>query len=203
MEAVGDNPRSSSEAVAPRNRKGFSLVEAAIVLGVVGLVIGGIWVAAATIRENRKIDDAVSGVHVISENIRHLYKGLPPNSAGEDLSGQVGWDMGVFKGANGFTFNGTTVEDPFGNRVVAGFTPAATGSLINAGFVALGKDSRCIKITARVTAAFRDTSQLAMVYIQNSSQNVNTFPYIPTAAECNGGNPALERWNAVVFRFNR
>jgi type II secretory pathway pseudopilin PulG len=33
------------------HKKGFSLVEAAIVLGVVGLVIGGIWVAAASVKQ--------------------------------------------------------------------------------------------------------------------------------------------------------
>lgn len=35
----------------PLSLKGFSLIEAAIVLGIVGLVIGGIWIAAANINE--------------------------------------------------------------------------------------------------------------------------------------------------------
>lgn len=39
-----------------KNRRGFSLIEAAIVLGVVGLVIGGIWIAASAVRENLKIE---------------------------------------------------------------------------------------------------------------------------------------------------
>lgn len=37
-----------------RRKKGLSLIESAIVLGIVGLVIGGIWVAAATVQENRR-----------------------------------------------------------------------------------------------------------------------------------------------------
>lgn len=36
-----------------RLRLGFNLIEAAIVLGVVGLVIGGIWVAASAVRNNQ------------------------------------------------------------------------------------------------------------------------------------------------------
>ena len=36
---------------AARKKRGFSLIEAAIVLGVVGLVIGGIWAAAASVNE--------------------------------------------------------------------------------------------------------------------------------------------------------
>jgi len=35
--------------------RGFNLVEAAIVLGVVGLVIGGIWVAAASVSQQFKV----------------------------------------------------------------------------------------------------------------------------------------------------
>lgn len=39
------------------NKKGFNLIEAAIVLGVVGLVIGGIWIAASAVQqEYRRID---------------------------------------------------------------------------------------------------------------------------------------------------
>lgn len=71
MEAVGHNPQalkqqrgraqkrgfnlsSSSSNAVGQPCKGFSLVEAAIVLGVVGLVIGGIWVAAAKVNDSIK-----------------------------------------------------------------------------------------------------------------------------------------------------
>lgn len=39
------------------SRRGFSLIEAAIVLGIVGLVIGGIWVAASAISHRQKDND--------------------------------------------------------------------------------------------------------------------------------------------------
>jgi hypothetical protein len=32
--------------------KGFNLIEAAITLAVVGLIIGGVWVASASVNEN-------------------------------------------------------------------------------------------------------------------------------------------------------
>jgi hypothetical protein len=37
-----------------RSQRGFNLIEAAIVLGVIGLVIGGIWVAAASVQRNNR-----------------------------------------------------------------------------------------------------------------------------------------------------
>ena len=39
---------------AAHKKRGFNLIESAIVLGVVGLVIGGIWVAASEVRESFK-----------------------------------------------------------------------------------------------------------------------------------------------------
>lgn len=48
--------RSNSETIAHKTRMGFSLVEAAIVLGVVGLVVGGIWYGAASVIENQKVN---------------------------------------------------------------------------------------------------------------------------------------------------
>jgi len=43
-----------------RNRSGFTLIEIAIVLTIVGLLIGGIWLAAATVLENKKRNDFAS-----------------------------------------------------------------------------------------------------------------------------------------------
>ena len=56
-------------------KKGFNLVEAAIVLGVVGLVIGGIWAAASTVSENQKVAEAKAGIGSACENFKNLYAG--------------------------------------------------------------------------------------------------------------------------------
>ena len=43
-------------------RRGFNLIEAAIVLGIVGAVIGGIWVAASAVMESQKINTMASEI---------------------------------------------------------------------------------------------------------------------------------------------
>jgi hypothetical protein len=53
-------------------RRGFSLVEAAIVLGVVGLVIGGIWYSAAKFYEDYKVNKTVADLQLIVKNIQGL-----------------------------------------------------------------------------------------------------------------------------------
>lgn len=58
-------------------RKAFSLIEAAIVLGVVGLVIGGIWVGAAEVGERLKVNETVKNIGIIANNVRQLYVGMP------------------------------------------------------------------------------------------------------------------------------
>jgi hypothetical protein len=53
-------------------RRGFNLIEAAIVLGVIGLVIGGIWVAAAAVTENQKINRVAEAILYASRQGRAL-----------------------------------------------------------------------------------------------------------------------------------
>jgi len=48
--------------VPKRSRLGFNLIEAAIVLGVVGLVIGGIWIAASSVRQRMAVNDIEVGI---------------------------------------------------------------------------------------------------------------------------------------------
>lgn len=55
------------------HRKGFSLIEAAIVLGIVGLVIGGIWAAASAVQENLRLSTATRELIAMRSNIQKLY----------------------------------------------------------------------------------------------------------------------------------
>jgi len=57
------------------SRQGFSLIESAIVLGIVGLVLGGIWSAAAYVGTRQKISSMAQNVVFIGQNIRQLYNG--------------------------------------------------------------------------------------------------------------------------------
>ena len=65
---------SNSEAIAQRKtRRGFSLIEAAIVLGEVGLVIGGIWYAAASVQSNMRVNETASGILQIAQGVRRVF----------------------------------------------------------------------------------------------------------------------------------
>jgi len=56
-----------------RTRKGFNLVEAAIVLGVIGLVIGGIWIAASDVSAAQRLNKVVSDTAFIINNARNVF----------------------------------------------------------------------------------------------------------------------------------
>jgi hypothetical protein len=71
-ETVGHRLRSCSEAVARIKRRGFNLIDAAIVLALVGLVVGGIWVAAAHFSEEYKVNKTVQDLELIVKKIQNL-----------------------------------------------------------------------------------------------------------------------------------
>lgn len=60
------------EAAGHKTRKGFNLIEAAIVLAVVGGVVGGIWIAAATVIENHRVNKTVEGYLLTKQNVQNL-----------------------------------------------------------------------------------------------------------------------------------
>ncbi len=59
-------------------RRGFNLVEAAIVLGVIGLVIGGIWVAASEVTKNRTVSKLSEATLQYITNSRNIMSGQQP-----------------------------------------------------------------------------------------------------------------------------
>lgn len=54
-------------------RKGFNLIEAAIVLGVVGAVLGGIWWAASAFRTQSIVNDSVNDIDYFYERFIKIY----------------------------------------------------------------------------------------------------------------------------------
>lgn len=68
-----------------RTLRGFNLIEAAIVLGVVGLVIGGIWVAAAAVQSNLREADASKGL--LADYPERAQPLLRPNADGDNGHG--------------------------------------------------------------------------------------------------------------------
>lgn len=72
---------------APRQR-GFNLVETAIVLGLVGLVIGAIWIAASALSESYKASETQKGLMVLASNLqRNLPYASYPSTGGLALQG--------------------------------------------------------------------------------------------------------------------
>jgi prepilin-type N-terminal cleavage/methylation domain-containing protein len=58
--------------------RGFTLTELAIVLGVIGLILGAIWAAASKVYSDHKVTKAIHELLVISSGIRKTY-GMHPS----------------------------------------------------------------------------------------------------------------------------
>ncbi len=64
-------------------RKGYTLTEVAIVLGIVGLVLGAIWAAADRASSRERLARGISQVERIAIGVRDIYRGRGLPSAGD------------------------------------------------------------------------------------------------------------------------
>jgi prepilin-type N-terminal cleavage/methylation domain-containing protein len=102
-----------------KNRRGMTLTETIIVLGVIGVVLAGLWLAAANVNQKRKIQDAVDMVSAISSNVKSVFEGqaraTPPSTTAQQLT----W--GLFpKAAENAA--GTDTVNPWGGTYQIYFT---------------------------------------------------------------------------------
>ena len=166
--------------------KGFNLIEAAIVLGVVGLVIGGIWAVASTVHENLKISETSSALIQMVQNARRIY----------------GYNN--FPVANG-TSTDVTSSAIFSNVIPSTFISSGSAQsywgaikLLQSrwsGVVCCGKDSAvfeiylynlprsvCLRLIPMITSNFKNREDLTWISISPASESIvylSTFPVAP------------------------
>ena len=147
MEAVGHNLRSSSEAIAHKTRMGFNLIEAAIVLAVVGGVIGAIWVAAAKFYEDYKVNKTVEDLQLIVRNTQGLISMQDSQTIGHAVN-----INSTLRAAGVFPkdwVDGNSIKNPFGgNTFIANFVNPERFDIYLFG----GNKSTCAKLITRVSS---------------------------------------------------
>lgn len=116
MEAVAHNPPALKQQRDRAQKRGFSLIEAAIVLAVVGGVIGGIWVSAAAVIENYKVKKTVEGILTTARNIQNLISITDSRGIGPSNMTFALISAGVFPKD---WVNGNDVKTTFGWSVIA------------------------------------------------------------------------------------
>lgn len=72
-----------------RRRQGFTLSELAIVLGIAGIALGGIWTAYSTVSQSNKANQAAQDILQIASNIRSMYVGASQIPAGASFAGLI------------------------------------------------------------------------------------------------------------------
>lgn len=69
-----------------RTVRGFTLTEAAIVLGIVGLILSAIWVAAGSVYANYRVGKTAEQLLSIVQSVRSLHSGVSQFPAAGDIT---------------------------------------------------------------------------------------------------------------------
>ena len=199
MEAVGHNLRSNSEAIAQRARRGFSLVEAAIVLAVVGVVIGGIWVAAANFYENYKVNKTAEDLLLIVSNIQDLISSQDAQVIGNGIT-LVNFLSSAGKVPKGWPLVGSYIENPYyGHTTIinqtSGLFPLFYVLFLNVPSAACEKI--IVKVASFAAMARGGANTLYVLEVNYPGFVKTTFPITLNEAQtaCNSGN------NIIGFKF--
>ncbi len=170
---------SSSEQ---SKQRGFNLVEAAIVLGVVGLIIGGIWVASAAVYNSYKINKTVEDLAVIVKNIQNLISFRDAENITNNATfASTLISAGVFP--KEWIIDGNTIRTPFGANV----TPWNLIGVSGVNGTRFDLSMRNISVSECAQLAVKISSQgLAKQYLGTSYWK-DTLGQIKVASDSGGG----------------
>ncbi len=145
----------------PRSMRGFTLTEAAIVLGIVGLILGAIWVAAAAVYNNLRVSTTSNQLLQMVQSIRSIH--ATQNTIDTALAGTAGAVLiartgGMPKDMLDSPTNPTTVRNVWNGLVELASANSAgvAGDSFTITFPGVPQ-SACSDLLTRNTGAGRDT----------------------------------------------
>lgn len=188
-----------------RKRRGFNLIEAAIVLGVVGLVIGGIWVASAAMYESYKVNKTVEGILTIARNVQELisYRDaerlghLYPLSLAARKSSAIPEDW----------IKNDNIKSPLGGAVSLRNLTDFNYARFNISLSEVTK-SECISLVVRISSISekrnntRITSLLRLIHINYGHPEHRAFPSSTFPIPTSEADSACLDLNKIIFPFN-
>ena len=152
--------RKTSMLSRQARNKGFTLTEIAIVLGIVGLILGAIWVAASSVYANQKAAKTNTSILTVVQAVRSLY------STSSTLGDAAGTDeTGAFINAGVFPsdlISGANVYTPWGSTTSIMVTSQKISTDGDAFMVELNKipTAGCINLITSITGSGRDPGLL-------------------------------------------
>ncbi len=138
--------------VRRQSKKGFTLTEIAIVLGIMGLVLGAIWVAASGVYNNLRVNNATTAVMQIAQGVRALY--ATSATTGYTSVTNMTSSLITAHAVPNNLVNGTVLAGPFPGGATAIYaTSDGNGFVVSMSNVS---QANCIALLAAVAGTGRD-----------------------------------------------
>lgn len=180
-------PRASAGQSNPLASQGFSLIESAIILAVIGLIIGGIWVASAAITEARKSTRHVEQITQIINNAYNLWRGQeipdPSSPGGQSILPEM-IAAGLIPADAVMT--ASTAQNPWGGTLDVKLFSGSSKLTIATRTLPY---TACVKVFAGLANAYHTKGNVSVITVVDDAQTlaaiIYTTPFtIPTTSPC-------------------
>lgn len=162
-------------------RNGFSLTELSLVLGVIGILLGAIWVAAGTVQRSNRVNDGVVEVQTIAQNVLAIWQGRQfPQAVGAALN-QAMFNAGAIprEDITDPVAAPPVLSNPWSRSGLQLSVGAASQRILHIQLQNVPMDA-CINLLIRVTSCQAGQGGCPVTVYTNNGANNLTFPNVAT-----------------------
>ena len=181
-----------------KQKRGFNLIEMAMVMGVVALLFGTVWLGASSVQQNERIQRSITGVLIAAQN---LNKQLPSSFV---TASYIAIPSSYLINAKIFPddwVQNNSLKNPWGLSVAVSGVIRSGQPLFQV-HLRVPDIETCLKTSAAITGRFTDNTYLKGVDIGlvgvGPWTNYSVFPLSPSGTHCNGINGVIE----LAFQFS-